>query len=735
MGWFDEQIKQRKKSDNRIIEESFVNIADAVMGRRTYELSNKSQYTFDEVGEILKYYGYSQGEIPEDIEDINEQLEFICRPHGLMRRDIKLKKGFYKDAIGAILAFEKETNRPIALIPSFTFGYYYTDNGKKIRVSKKNQDMFEEDAICFYKQFPMRKLNTLDLLKFAYETINLNEIILTLCLMGITTLVGLLIPKLNYFLTSSVLDEKSPNLLLSTLIFMACINLGNLFFSTANSTLSNHVNTKMSVVINSATMARVLSLPANFFRDYSSGEITSRIQYVSSLANTVMSSVMSIGLTSIFSLAYVGSIFVYTPTLVIPALLITLATVITSIISTLVLSKLTLKSMEIGSKENGLSYALINGIQKIKLSGAEKRAFAKWGNLFSKLAEVNYKPRYITLLSTIISFIGTIVMYYVAVISNVSIPEYYAFNSAYGMVSGAFMSLASIVLTIANIQPTLKMAKPILDAVPEVSENKEVLTRIQGGIELSNVTFRYDDNSPQIIDNLSLKIKPGQYIAIVGKTGCGKSTLIRLLLGFEKPQRGAIYYDGKDINSIDLKSLRRKIGTVMQSGKLFMGDIYSNIIISAPWLTLDDAWQAAEMAGIADDIKRMPMGMNTLISEGSGGISGGQRQRIMIARAIAPKPRILIFDEATSALDNITQKKISESLDSLKCTRIVIAHRLSTIQHCDRILYLEDGKIVEDGTYKELIKLNGKFAELVERQRLDVEDGTKKKRKVSKKSK
>ncbi|MDO5440671.1 MAG: ATP-binding cassette domain-containing protein, partial [Erysipelotrichaceae bacterium] len=183
--------------------------------------------------------------------------------------------------------------------------------------------------------------------------------------------------------------------------------------------------------------------------------------------------------------------------------------------------------------------------------------------------------------------------------------------------------------------------------------------------------------------------------------------------------RGAIYYDGHDIQSIDLKSLRRKIGTVMQNGKLFQGDIFSNIAISSPSLTLDEAWEACEIAGIADDIRRMPMGMNTIISEGSGGISGGQRQRLMIARAIAPKPRILIFDEATSALDNVTQRKVSEALDQLKCTRIVIAHRLSTIKHCDRILYLENGKILEDGTYDELIKLNGKFAELVERQRLD----------------
>ena len=263
------------------------------------------------------------------------------------------------------------------------------------------------------------------------------------------------------------------------------------------------------------------------------------------------------------------------------------------------------------------------------------------------------------------------------------------------------------------------MAKPIMDAVPEVSEGKQVIERLSGGIEMNNVSFRYNDNMPLVIDNLSLKIRSGQYVAIVGATGCGKSTLMRIMLGFEKPQKGAVYYDGKDLNSIDLKSLRRKIGVVMQNGKLFQGDIFSNITISAPQLSMDEAWEAAEMAGIAEDIRRMPMGLYTIISEGSGGVSGGQRQRLMIAHAIAPKPKILMFDEATSALDNLTQKIVSDSLDKLKCTRIVIAHRLSTIRQCDRIIYLEKGQIVEDGTYDELIAKNGKFAELVERQRLD----------------
>lgn len=413
----------------------------------------------------------------------------------------------------------------------------------------------------------------------------------------------------------------------------------------------------------------------------------------------------------------------YAPALVMPSLIITLATVAFTVVSAFVQMKVSKKKMELSSKESGMSYALISGVQKIKLSGAEMRAFARWGNLYAEEARLAYNPpmflKINSVISSAISLAGTLMMYWVAVSSGVSVAEYYAFNTAYGMISGAFISFAGIALTVAQIKPIMDMVKPILEAVPEISEGKQMITRLSGSIELDNVSFRYNENMPLVIDDLSLKIRPGQYVAIVGATGCGKSTLLRLMLGFESPQKGAVYVDGKDIEVVDLKSLRRNIGVVMQNGKLFTGDIFSNITISAPWLTMDEAWHAAELSGIAEDIRRMPMGMYTMISEGSGGISGGQRQRLMIARAIAPKPRVLMFDEATSALDNITQKTVSESLDSLKCTRIVIAHRLSTIKQCDRILVLDKGKIIEDGTYDELIQRGGFFAELVARQRVD----------------
>ena len=268
------------------------------------------------------------------------------------------------------------------------------------------------------------------------------------------------------------------------------------------------------------------------------------------------------------------------------------------------------------------------------------------------------------------------------------------------------------------------MVEPIMKTVPEMTSDKGIVAGLNGQIDVSNLSFRYEEDGPMILDNLSLKIRPGEYIGIVGKAGCGKSTLVRLLLGFEKPLSGSIFYGpaSYDVANVDLHSLRRHIGTVLQDGRLFPADIFNNIVLSAPEATVDDAWHAAELAGIAEDIRKMPMGMNTIISDGSGNISGGQRQRLMIARAICGERKILIFDEATSALDNITQKHVTESLDSLKCTRIVIAHRLSTVQDCDRIICLDKGHIIEEGNYDELIEKNGFFAGLVARQRLDGND-------------
>ena len=726
MGWFENQIEERRNADQQLLEDSFVRIAGVVLGQRTAQkIGDERIVTKNAIDEILKYYHYKPVEVPEEVKTAEEQLDYSLRPHGLMRRNVELTEGWYNDAFGPILAFTKEDGLPVALLPGKILGYVFTDptTGEHKRINAETAALFETEAICFYRPLPQKKLGIPDLLLYMKHCVSMSDIVMIASATLAVTLVGLIMPRITRALTGPVLSSGRANALIGIAICMICVSLSSQLLSSVKGFVQSRLDMKTSLGVQASMMMRLMSLPAGFFRKFSPGELKSRAMSVNQLCSMLMNMVMSTGLTSITSLLYVGQIFRFAPALVIPSLVIVLVTVIFSIVSTLTQIRINRKKMEHGAKESGMSYSLITGVQKIKLSGAEKRVFAKWLDMYAEGAELTYNPPMFIkingVISTAISLVSNIVLYYLAVQSNIGQSSYFAFTASYGMLMGAFMSISSIALSAAQIQPILEMAEPFLKAEPETASGKEIVTRISGGIEMNHVSFRYEENSPYILNDLSLKVKPGEYVAVVGRTGCGKSTLVRLLLGFEKPEKGAIYYDGRDMEGLDLPSLRRKIGTVMQDAGLFQGDIFSNIVITAPELTLDDAWEAAEKAGIADDIRAMPMGMNTMVSEGQGGISGGQRQRLMIARAIAPKPKLLIFDEATSALDNRTQKQVSEALDAMGCTRIVIAHRLSTIRHCDRILVLDGGSIVEDGTYDELIEKGGFFAELVERQRLD----------------
>ena len=726
MGWFDEQIRLRKLNDEEMFEDSFLDMAGAVMGGKLQaSLENSRVKTKNAIDTILRSFHVRTREIPGEVTELEDQLDYLLDPQGIMRRVVRLPAGWYKDAAGSFLMIYKEGQIPVAVMPGLIGGYEFTDplTLKKRRVNNETQKLFEEEAIFFYKPFPQRKIGIKDILVYMAMSRSVTDYALIFITGAIITAIGALTPMFNKLAYGKVLSSGQMPMLYGLMFFMISAAIGNVLFSTVSNLITQAVQTKQTVAIEAAVMMRVLSLPASFFRRFSAGELYNRTQSFTDLCKLLASAVLSTGLTSVFSLVYITQIFHYTPALVVPSLVITLITVVFSIVSTLINTQVSRESMKLAAQESGMNYAMITGIQKIKLAGAEKRAFARWGRLYAKEAEYLYNPPMVikmnSVISAAISLIGTVVMYSAAISSGVTFDNYVAFTSSYGFISGAFMQLSSVALLIAGIRPTLEMVGPILEEEPETAEKKQMVTSLSGNIELSHVCFRYADNMPDILDDLSIRIKPGEYVAIVGETGCGKSTLIRILLGFEKPRKGAVFYDGRDLNSLDLRSLRRHIGVVIQNGKLMMGSIYENITISAPWLGMDDAWEAAEAAGIAQDIREMPMGMQTMISEGQGGVSGGQKQRLLIARALAPKPKVLMFDEATSALDNLTQKKVTEAITSYNCTRIVIAHRLSTIQSCDRILLLRNGKIAEDGTYDELIERQGFFAELVERQRLD----------------
>lgn len=723
MGWFEDQLLERKKKDEQQFENAFYELSSVVMGgsKTARNFSDDREATMSAMGEILRYMRIKAVEVPENIKDVNDQMEYMLRPSGVMRRRVELKGEWWKDAAGPLLCTDSDgTVR--ALLPCGFDRYRYRDEttGQEVKITEKNGKNFWGDAYCFYQPFPQKKLGIKALLLFIAKSLTVWDYLYLAVIMFIAALIGMVTPYGTQKLFSDTIPTGKAWNILPIAVFMLSGLIASNIFNIAESIMNTRINQKMSVTVKGASMARLLSLPATFFREYSAGELSKRLENIEKLCTVLRETVLGSGLTAVFSIVYIVQMGTYSKPLTVAAVGILLINMAYTVASGLMQLRYSRRKLKTEAKLNGVVFSLFSGVQKIKLSGSEKRMFSKWAKDYKESAKLNYNPPVILRLSSsfnvLFTFGGLLVMYYVAAVNHVAPSTFLAFTTAYAMVSSAIMGLARMTNVFSDIKPILEMAEPIMKTEPEVQENKKTVNRLGGGIELNNVSFKYSKDGPAIIDNLSLKIKPNQYVAIVGKTGCGKSTLMRLLLGFEKPQTGAVYYDGKDLSTLDIRSVRRNIGTVMQNGSLFAGDIFSNIVISAPWLTLDEAWEAARMAGVAEDIERMPMGMHTIISEGSGGISGGQKQRLMIARAIAPKPKVIMFDEATSALDNITQKQVSESLNSLKSTRIVIAHRLSTIKQCDRIIFLDKGRITEDGTYEELVEKNGAFAELVRRQ-------------------
>lgn len=469
--------------------------------------------------------------------------------------------------------------------------------------------------------------------------------------------------------------------------------------------------------------ARAMLLDPSFFKDRSPGSVAVRVFGIPVLIDALSRAVFELGLTGVMSLLFILQILLYAPALAFPALVTLLVEIAVAAIAVRAYEKRNSVISVANAKLSGVTPEVLRGIQKIKLTGSESRAFAYWAESYADASRATYGRPALLLSSPVtiplVASVGTIVMYAIAVGAGVAADDFMAFNYAFGAASGAVAALVAEIPAIAQIRPQLELLKPILQAIPESFGNKRQVDSVDGSIEVRNLTFKYEPDLPLVLNGVSLSVQPGEYIAVVGRTGCGKSALMRLLLGFEKPTKGTIHYGHYDLAAVDVRSIRRNVGVVMQNGTLFAGDLFANITVANPQATLDDAWEAAELAGIADDIRAMPMGMHTLVGANGGGFSGGQRQRLLIARAVCGKQSILMFDEATSALDNVTQKHVSDALAGLDCTRIVIAHRLSTIQEADRIIMLEGGRVAEEGTYDELMAKNGAFADLVARQQVD----------------
>lgn len=728
MSWFSEQIDQRRQFDREELEDSYARLAASVVGSE-----RAPRYTLDDaaiaddaVSAVLSFYGQVPAEVPDDVTDPMEHIECALRPTGVMKRPVRLEGAWWRNATGAFLCKLKD-GTPVAVIPLRVRGYGYIDpvTKAKVVVNRRTANALEPEALCFYRPLPARELSIRDTLVFMRNSLEASDYALLLVATLLVTLLGML-PTVAYrLLFDAVIPSGMTSLIAPIGMLLFGIICAQALIKVSSAIVSARLMLKLQAQMEAAVYARVVLLPPSFFRQYAPGDLAHRVSSVSLFVEVFSKSALNVGLTCLFSLLYVVQICGFAPTLAFPALvvaLLQLAAVFLALKSTIRYNR---AQMQQKTKLSGVVPTLLHGVPKLKIAGAERRAFSFWARRYADMSHALYSRPALLLaapaLIPLIAVAGTIAFYGFAATGNVSVADYMAFNYAFGMVSGAITALATAIPMLARMQPLLEMVEPIMTAVPETLSNQRQVSSLGGAIEVSNLSFKYAPHLPLVLDGVSLKVNPGEYIAIVGTTGCGKSTLLRCLLGFEKPNAGSIFYDDQDLATVDARSVRRNIGVVMQNGDLFAGDIFGNITIMNPRATIDDAWEAAELAGIAEDIRKMPMGMQTLVSEGGGGVSGGQRQRLLIARAVCGKPRVLMLDEATSALDNVTQKHVSDALEGLNCTRIVVAHRLSTIRHADRIIMLDKGHIVEDGSYDELIGKGGMFADLVARQQLDSE--------------
>ncbi len=728
----EKKLKEKKSNEAFQFRKSIEKIASSIECK-TEALSDKVEkkdFTF----EACRIVGENLGiKIKEPLAETEENrfysyIYMITKASKIRLRKVTLDDKWWQKDSGPLLGFLKNNDSPVALIPSSLRSYNIIDpaTDKKTVVTEETSSSLHNTAYIFYKPLPEKKLTFFDILQFAFPRYK-NEILRFIPLGIVIGLLGMFFPVATGLFFDKIIPQAKYHMPGQLALALLVSSFSVAIFQILQSIVLIRMDGKMKEPVQSAIWDRILSLPCSFFRQFSSGDLASRslgIDFISSQLFTGL--VFPSILGAIYAFFNFILLFRYDTELAIIASGSSLILVIAiSFLSYLQISYQR-KLAKLQGKISGFIYQVIAGIPKIKVSGSEIMAFSKWAEKFSLQNNYSFKIGNVNNILSVFNSMMPLIMSAI-IFTNISSRgsdtgntiltsgSFLAFNAAFTSFTGAIMQLGSSIASLMNVVPTLERLKPVFETMPEVNENKIIPGELTGEIDVKHVSFRYNKDGNFVVKDVSFHINPGEFVAFVGPSGSGKSTIFRLLLGFEAPDTGSIYYNGQNISDLDIEFLRRQIGVVIQSSKLMTGEIYYNITGSS-LLTIDDAWEASRMAGIEEDIKAMPMGMYTFISEGAGTFSGGQKQRLLVARALVKKPGIILFDEATSALDNKSQGIITESLNKSKATRIVIAHRLSTVIKADRIYVISGGQIVQEGNYEKLMKVEGPFKDMAKRQ-------------------
>jgi NHLM bacteriocin system ABC transporter ATP-binding protein len=726
-----QRFQQRQEFNRQIIESSMGELT-SVLTPETAEFFQEGTPLLIAAGAVGRFMGIKI--LPpaqsEDLNRIQNPLEAIARASQCRIRRVILAGDWWKQEHDALLAYTK-ANQPVALLPDSKQGYLLFDPETLTRTPIDAQGIanIKPEAYVFYRPLPPIVTSAIEIFRFGIK--GYEKDVAGILILGIVaSLLGMVTPQATAILVNDAIPDSDRSLLSQLGLALFAAAFGKATFELAQQIITLRVESAADASLQPALWDRILKLSPAFFRGYASGDLLSRLLAVSQIRSELSGSTQRTLLTGVFALLNLGLMFFYSWRLTLVGISISVLVIIVTVISGRILIHKQRRQEKLDGEIDGLTVELINGVAKLRVAAAEERGFAAWAKKYSHRAKLQSGIKTIndslSVFHEALSVVSSVLIFWFAILfiqmavaqrnpSGLSPGAFLAFNTAFGIFISSATEISNTLTDILGIVPLWERAKPIVQSDLESDPTKADPGRLTGRISLEHVTFRYREDGPLTLDDVSIHAEPGEFIALVGPSGSGKSTVFRLLLGFETPSSGTVYYDGQDLSGLDMQAVRRQLGVVLQNVRISSAPIFESIT-SGALVTLDEAWEAARMAGFEADIQAMPMGMHTVISEGGSNLSGGQRQRLLIARALVLKPKILLMDEATSALDNQTQAIVTESLSKMNATRVVIAHRLSTIRDADRIYVVEAGRVVQVGNYDQLVKEDGLFARLVARQ-------------------
>ncbi|MFF4737199.1 NHLP bacteriocin export ABC transporter permease/ATPase subunit [Streptomyces sp. NPDC001262] len=652
-----------------------------------------------------------------------DPVERIALASRIRTRVVRLDGRWWREDNGPLVGRRADDETPVALLWR-RGGYQAVDpaTGTRERVGKADEDAFAPRAVMFYRPLPDGELGLLRLLRFSLR--GTARELRSLLLGGLVAVgLGALVPVATGKVLGSYVPQAANDLIVQTSLALVATGVVSAAFMLLQNISVLRLEGRIEATLQPAVWDRLLRLPTRFFTDRSTGELAGAAMGISSIRR-VLSGIGSVTVqASTVGAVSLVLLLAYSVPLALAA--IALLLVIAAAFLGLGLWQLRYQRQLIGLEDrlNNRAFQTLRGLPKLRVAAAESFAYAAWAKEFARTRVLQQRigriKNIVTVLNAVCLPLCTLVMFVLLAgpaRGSMSAGAFLTFSTAVTMLLSSVTQLTGALLSAAAVQPMFERVGPLFRETPEVSGSSVRPGTLSGALEAHNLSFRYAEDGPLVLDDVSFRVQPGEFVAIVGASGCGKSTLLRLLIGFDKPATGSVLYDGQDLAALDRAAVRRQCGVVLQNAQPFSGSIL-DCICGAESFSLEEAWEAAESAGLADDIRAMPMGMHTMLSDGGGAVSGGQRQRLMVAQALVRKPCILFLDEATSALDNETQRIVIDSTRALRATRVVIAHRLSTVMDADRVVVMSEGRIVQQGTPAQLLAdTSGLFHELVRRQ-------------------